>query len=120
MSTINWFRTQIISKYQGESYDVISHFTSKHIYAFLMKLAVSTRDRQSMSLNPFWKQINPVHTMKSYLRSILTLSLNQSLFSPMLLSRNTNKMQCCNRIYYSRVFKGSTSFVGHTAHHQEH
>jgi len=36
-----------------------------------------------------------------------------------LLSRNTNKMQLCNRIYYSKVFKGSTCFERHTAHHQE-
>jgi hypothetical protein len=37
-----------------------------------------------------------------------------------LLSRNTNKMQLCNRIYYSKVFfKRSTCFEWHTAHHQE-
>jgi hypothetical protein len=36
-----------------------------------------------------------------------------------LLSRNTNKMQLCNRIYYSKVFEGSACFERHTAHHQE-
>ena len=36
------------------------------------------------------------------------------------LNRNTNKMQLCNRIYYSKVFfKGSTCFERHTVHHQE-
>jgi hypothetical protein len=35
------------------------------------------------------------------------------------LSRNTNNMQLCNRIYYSKVFKGSKCFERHTAHHQE-
>jgi len=37
-----------------------------------------------------------------------------------LLSRNTNKMQLCNRIYYSEVFlKAQHVSSGHTAHHQE-
>jgi len=34
-----------------------------------------------------------------------------------LLSRNTNKMQFCNRIYYFKVYW--TCFERHTAHHQE-
>ena len=86
MSSINCFRMQIISKYQGEFCDVISHFTSKHIYGFLWKLTVYWRYRQSMLLNHFRKQINPVHTMKSYLRSILILSLNLHLLSPIFSS----------------------------------
>jgi len=28
-------------------------------------------------------------------------------------------MQLCNRIYYSKVIKGSTRFERQTAHHQE-
>jgi len=41
MSPIILFRTQIVSKYQGESSGVNSHFTSKHIYVVLWKLTVS-------------------------------------------------------------------------------
>jgi len=41
-------------------------------------------------------------------------------YNKRIVSRNTNKMQLCNRIYYSIVFfKGSTCFERHTAHHQE-
>jgi hypothetical protein len=37
-----------------------------------------------------------------------------------MLSRNTNMMPPCNRIYYSKVFfEGLTCFERHTAHHQE-
>jgi hypothetical protein len=36
-----------------------------------------------------------------------------------LFNRNTDKMQLCNGIYYSKVFEGSTCFERHTAHHQE-
>jgi hypothetical protein len=36
-----------------------------------------------------------------------------------LLSRNTNKMQLCNRIYYSKGYKGSTCFERRTVQHQE-
>ena len=30
-----------------------------------------------------------------------------------------NKMQPCNRIYYSKIYRGSTCFERHTARHQE-
>jgi len=31
----------------------------------------------------------------------------------------TNKMQTCNRIYYTKFIEGSTCFERHTAYHQE-